>query len=79
MYSNILVPIDPSHIDEADSTLDLAEHLKSTNGKIVLLSVVEDIPAVVVKADVPVADDPFGEFAEDPVRHIEVMRAQFRQ
>lgn len=47
MYKNILVPIDPSHITEADPTLDLAEHLKSKDGQIVLLSVVEEIPAYV--------------------------------
>ncbi|MEM8652657.1 MAG: universal stress protein [Pseudomonadota bacterium] len=47
MYKKILVPIDPSHFDEANPTLDLAEHLKSEDGQVVLLSVVEEIPAYV--------------------------------
>ena len=47
MYKNILVPLDPAHIDEADATLDLAEHLRAKGGKIILLSVVEEIPTYV--------------------------------
>lgn len=52
MYKNILVPIDPSHIEEAGEAIALAEHLKSKSGKITLLSVVEDLPAYVA-AQIP--------------------------
>ena len=52
MYENILVPIDPAHIDAAVPTVELAEHLKSDNGKITLFTVVEDIPAYVL-AEIP--------------------------
>lgn len=52
MYKNILVPIDPSHIEEAGPTLDLAEHLRSVDGQIILLTVVEEIPSYVA-AQIP--------------------------
>ena len=47
MYKKILVPIDPSHVEDAEPTLALAEHLKSDDGEIILLSVVEEIPTYV--------------------------------
>ena len=52
MYKNILVPLDPSHLEKADETLDLAEHLKADDGQITLLSVVEEIP-VYVASQIP--------------------------
>ncbi|MDJ0612726.1 MAG: universal stress protein [Rhizobiaceae bacterium] len=52
MFDKILVPIDPSHIDETEATLNLAEHLKSENGQIILLSVIEEVPAYVA-AQIP--------------------------
>ena len=47
MYKKILVPLDPSHMEKANATLDLAEHLKADDGQLILLSVVEEIPTYV--------------------------------
>ncbi|MGI9352437.1 MAG: universal stress protein [Rhizobiaceae bacterium] len=47
MYKNILVPLDPGHLDEAEETLKIAEHLKAGDGKITLVSIVEEIPGYV--------------------------------
>lgn len=47
MYKNILVPLEPAHLDDVSKTLDLAEHLRAPGGRIVLLSVVEEIPSYV--------------------------------
>lgn len=44
MYSNILVPIDLSSFEKAETILKKAEQLLETNGHIVLLNVVEDLP-----------------------------------
>ena len=47
MYQNILIPLDPAHFDDANQTLEIAKHLKSKEGKLTLLSVVEEIPTYV--------------------------------
>ena len=53
MYRKILLPIDISHSDLGAQTLDLAKKFANENGaKLILLSVIEDIPAVVT-VDLP--------------------------
>ncbi len=44
MYKTILVPIDLGHAEEAQSILDMARHHADEDSRIVLLSVVEEIP-----------------------------------
>ena len=52
MYNKILVPLDPAHLEDVSDTLALANHLKSKDGKILLLTVVEEIPTYIA-AQIP--------------------------
>lgn len=47
MYKKILVAIDPAHIEEAQATLDLIEEIRGKDTKVILLSVVEELPSYV--------------------------------
>ena len=52
MYNTILVPIDPSHKERIGPMLETAKLLADGNTKIILATVVEDIPAYVA-AQIP--------------------------
>ncbi len=45
MYKSILIPIDLGNIDKVNSLIDHASSHSSSNAKIVLLNVVEEIPS----------------------------------
>ena len=47
MFKNILVPLDPGHLEESEETLNIAEHLRADGGTITLLSIVEEMPGYV--------------------------------
>ena len=44
MYQNILLPVDPAHLDEGHKTLEIALTLMPQESKITLLYVIEEIP-----------------------------------
>ena len=52
MYKTIVVPIDLSHQEKAASMIDAARLLGDKDGKIVLLNVIEELPASVA-AELP--------------------------
>ncbi|RXV58051.1 universal stress protein [Roseovarius sp. A46] len=47
MYKNILVPIAPDHINDCQDQLAAAQRLLAEDGRIVALSVVEELPSYV--------------------------------
>lgn len=47
MYKHILVPVAPDHIDESASALGVAERLRVGNGRISVLTVLEELPSYV--------------------------------
>ncbi len=48
MLKNILVPVDPGATENAAKSIEIAEHLLSKDGKITLLSVIEEVPEYVL-------------------------------
>ncbi len=52
MYKTILVPIDLAHVEQGKPMIDVAKALADKGASIVLLNVVEDVPAH-VSADLP--------------------------
>lgn len=47
MYSNILVPVDPTHVEVADRLIEVANKLVSDGGSITVVSIIEPLPAYV--------------------------------
>ncbi len=47
MYSNILVPVDPTHVEVADRLIEVANRLVSDGGSITVVSIIEPLPAYV--------------------------------
>jgi len=47
MYKNILVPIAPDHINDCQDQLAAAQRLLAEDGRIVVLSVVEELPSYI--------------------------------
>lgn len=68
MYNKILVPIDLSHAERGKATLKIAEQLLDKGGTIVVLNVVEDVPAYVA-AELP--NEMLGELAKNAHQALE--------
>lgn len=48
MFKNILVPVDPTSLENAGLSLELANKLLSEDGEITILSVIESLPTYVL-------------------------------
>ncbi|WP_432449231.1 universal stress protein [Aliiroseovarius marinus] len=49
MFNTILVPVALNHTEMLERKLDAARHLRGTEGRIIAVSVIEDIPAYVAE------------------------------
>lgn len=48
MFKKIMIPVDPTDIESAAYSLEIAKTLLTEGGKITVLSVIEDLPSYVV-------------------------------
>lgn len=51
MYKNILVPVEPSHVEKHQQALDMAQHLAEPGATITALTVIEPVPGYFAMAE----------------------------